>query len=605
MSDSLGLSIGVANLVAARAGGNPVPRSSVLTLFGRRPAEVGLPEENPNLNEPGLVLRGFVERVGDQAPLVATDGTKYQGAALTVVALDAMARTVGYGAPVTIAAPAYWSQGQFTALREALVTQPSLAPDGAPMVISDATVALAGLATQRGFPTGGVVALCDFGAGGTSVTLAHAGANLQQIGATVRYPEFSGDEIDQAILNHVLTVAPGVDSSNVSVTATQMGSVTRLLGACRRAKEQLSAGTVATIATGASGLPGSGADLRVSRAEFDQLISGPLDRFLAAFEEVLQRNGIARNSLGAVAIVGGGASIPLITTRLAQRFQVPVLTGAQPLFGAAVGATSLGLERSSAGLPTGAGPAVDVPTSIVGAASPPTQAAPTAWAPAAGATEALPGSGESTTDQALAWSEDAGTGLEPVPYAGPADYTSPAEPAPVPAYTGTQHDLYPGEPEVPQWYRRPAILLSLAGAAAAILLAVVLALTLRPTNTKPVTTTSQPPPITTTVIGPDNSPTQTVITPPPVTVTTTTTRPPVTTTTTPPPSSTSTTSTTPSTTTTTTTTTTTPPPTTTTTTPPPTTSTQVTTTAPPTTTVNPPPTTTVAPVTPTTVAPGA
>lgn len=602
MSDSLGLSIGVADLVAARASGNPVPRSSVLTLFDRRPAEVGLPEENPNLNEPGLVLRGFVERVGDQAPLVASDGTKYQGAALTVVALDAMARTVGYGAPVTIAVPAYWSESQFTSLREALVTQPSLAPDGAPMVISDATVALAALANQRGFPTSGVVALCDFGAGGTSVTLAHAGANLQQLGATLRYPEFSGDEIDQTILNHLLTVAPGVDNTNVSVTATQMGSVTRLLGGCRRAKEQLSAATVATIATGASGLPGSVGNLQLSRAEFDQLISGPLDRFLAAFEEMLQRNGIGRTSLAAIATVGGGASIPLITTRLSQRFQVPVLTGAQPMFSAAIGATSLGLERSSAGLPTGAGPAVDVPTSIVGAATPPTAAAPTAWAPAAGATEALPGSGESTTDHALAWSEDAGTGMEPVPYAGPADYTSPAEPAPAPEYTGAQHDVYPGEPEVPPWYRRPTILLSLAGAAAAILLAVVLALTLGPTNTKPVTTTSQPPPITTTVIGPDNSPTQTVITPPPVTVTTTT-QPPVTTTTTttPPPTTTSTTSTTPST----TTTTTTPPPTTTTTTAPPTTSTQVTTTAPPTTTVKPPPTTTAAPVTPTTVAPGA
>ena len=48
MSEPLGLSIGVANLVAVRAGGAPVTRSSVLTLFDGRPSEVGLPEENPN-----------------------------------------------------------------------------------------------------------------------------------------------------------------------------------------------------------------------------------------------------------------------------------------------------------------------------------------------------------------------------------------------------------------------------------------------------------------------------------------------------------------------------------------------------------------------------
>ncbi|SOJ53022.1 Chaperone protein DnaK [Mycobacterium simulans] len=536
MSESLGLSIGVANLVAARAGGNPVPRGSVLTLFDHRAAEVGLPEENPNLNEPGLVLRGFVERVGDQAPLVAADGTKYPGAALTVAALDAMARTVGYGAPVTIAVPAYWSEGQVAALRQALQTQPTLAPDGAPMLISDATAALAALGAQPGFPADGVVALCDFGAGGTSVSLANAGANLQQIGTTVRYRELSGDGIDQALLNHLLAVAPGVDATDVSGTATRMGSVTRLLGGCRRAKEQLSATTVATIPTGTIGLPDSAADLRVTRSEFDQLISGPLDRFITAVEDILQRNGIPRTSLTAVASVGGGASIPMITARLSERLQVPVFASAQPMLSAAIGATVLGEERSAAGFPTGAGPAVEAPTSIVGAAGLPTQAAPAASAQEAGATEALPGSADSTTDRAaLAWSEDAGTGLEPVPYQGPAEYTGPVEPPPVPGY----------EPELPPWYRRPAILLSLAGAAAAILLAVVLALTLGPTTTKPVTTTSQPPPITTTVIGPNNSPIETVITPPPVTVTTT--PPPVTTTTTQPPTTTSTTSTTPST----------------------------------------------------------
>ena len=32
-----------------------------------------------------------------------------------------------------------------------------------------------------------------------------------------------------------------------------MGSVTRMLGGCRAAKEQLSAATVATLATGAAG----------------------------------------------------------------------------------------------------------------------------------------------------------------------------------------------------------------------------------------------------------------------------------------------------------------------------------------------------------------
>ena len=187
MSESLGLSIGVANLVAARAGGAPVTRKAVLTIFDHRAGEVGLPEENPNLTEPGLVMRGFVERVGDRSPLVAADGTKYLGEALTVEALEAMARTVGYGSPVTIAIPAYWSERQSAALRDEFFAQPGLAPNGVPpLLISDATAALMALRAKPGFPTDGVVALCDFGAGGTSVTLSNARSNFRADRPSVR-----------------------------------------------------------------------------------------------------------------------------------------------------------------------------------------------------------------------------------------------------------------------------------------------------------------------------------------------------------------------------------------------------------------------------------
>src|ERR1700751_3806986 len=168
MGESLGLSLGVANLVAAREGGNPVVRKSVLTVYDQRASEVGLPEENPNAGEPVLVMRGFIERVGDRAPLVAADGTKYLGEALTVEALEVMARSVGYGSPVTIAVPAYWSEGQWAALREGFFAQPALARNGVPPVlISDAMAALTALRAKPGFPTNGTVAVCDFGASGT------------------------------------------------------------------------------------------------------------------------------------------------------------------------------------------------------------------------------------------------------------------------------------------------------------------------------------------------------------------------------------------------------------------------------------------------------
>ena len=522
MTESLGLSIGLANLVAARVGSAAVSRKSVLTIFDNRAGEVGLPEENPNLNEPGLVMRGFVERVGDGSPLVAADGTKYLGEALTVEALEAMARTVGYGTPIAIAIPAYWSERQSAALRDEFFAQPALAPNGVPpLLISDATAALTALRTRPGFPTNGVVALCDFGAGGTSITLSNAGSNFQQVGSSVRYGDFSGDEIDQLIANHLRASGSGADMTGT----VRMGSQARLLGECRRAKEELSGASEATIATGA------GADIRLSRTEFEQLISGPLDRFVSTVEEILQRNGIRAN-LAAVATVGGGASMPVLATRLSERLQVPIFTTPQPVVSAAVGAAVLGQQQSSAGAPTAAAPVIETPTQMASAA-PPTQAVPTA----------------SAAPAPLAWSEDADGGDEPVLYTGgehSGEYVREAA-----GFDDPADQRYAEEAGRLPWYKRTALVLTVAGAVLAVLVAVVLALTLGHTNTNPVNTTppSAPPPApqTVTITAPDNSTSTSVIppppttNPPPVTTTyepTTTAAPPPPTTTAPPPTTT-------------------------------------------------------------------
>ena len=509
MTESLGLSIGVANLVAARAGSAAVSRKSVLTIFDHRAGEVGLPEENPNLDEAGLVMRGFVERVGDGSPLVAADGTKYLGEALTVEALEAMARTVGYGTPITIAVPAYWSERQTAALRGEFFAQPSLAPNGVPpLLLSDATAALTALRTTPGFPTSGVVALCDFGAGGTTITLSNAGSNFQQVGSSVRYAEFSGDEIDQLLANHLQASGSAADNGSQTAGTMRMGSHTRLLGECQRAKEALSGADEATVATGI-------ADIRLSRNEFEQLISGPLDRFVSTVEEILQRNGI-RDNLAAVATVGGGAGIPLVATRLSERLHVPILSGPQPVVSAAVGAAVLGQQQSSAGAPTAAAAVVEPPTQMAPAppAAPPTQVVPTApGAPAP-----------------LAWSEDADPADEPVPYTGGEHSGEYAQAAA--QFDDAEDNRYAAEADRLPWYKRTALVLTVAGALLAVLVAVVLALTVGLTDNNPVNTTppSAPPPTpqTVTVTAPEGTTSTTVIVPPPP-------PPPVTTTNNPPP----------------------------------------------------------------------
>src|SRR5271166_3946274 len=167
MAEAVGLSIGATRFAGVRLGRPPVTRQSVLTLYRHRAPELGVPSENPNINEGGLVITDFVERAGDPVGLVAPDGSVHRGEVLVSDALRAAS-----GQEVTL--------------------------------IPDATAAITALQSDPGVPARGVIALCDFGGTGTSVTLLDAGGGYRPIGATVRHPDFSGDLIDQALLKHVI-----------------------------------------------------------------------------------------------------------------------------------------------------------------------------------------------------------------------------------------------------------------------------------------------------------------------------------------------------------------------------------------------------------------
>ena len=92
-----------------------------------------------------------------------------------------------------------------SALRGALLTVPTFTPNGVLVpVVADATAALTALAVDPGLPADGVVGLIDFGASGTSLTLADAGSGFAPVDETVRYLEFSGDQIDQLLLTYIL-----------------------------------------------------------------------------------------------------------------------------------------------------------------------------------------------------------------------------------------------------------------------------------------------------------------------------------------------------------------------------------------------------------------
>jgi hypothetical protein len=294
----------------------------------------------------GRPIDDFVDRVGDPIGIVAADGSVHSGAALLAEALHELARTAAAGRPVptavAVAHPGHWGQQAVNALRRALRrVQPWSDPSAQLTLVPDYAAALAALRSDPDLPNRGVVAVCDFGATATTITLVDLTTAAVPVGAPLRYPDFCGDGVDRALLAHVLATA-GVTPGSTGTSA--IGPLIQLRGECRAAKERLSGQTVTAVPGRAAGLR---RDIRLTRPELDDIIRTPLAGVPAAVREMMHRNGIGPTALAAVVSVGGGAAIPAVTTTLSAQLRVPVITRREPALAAAVGAARMAADAGT------------------------------------------------------------------------------------------------------------------------------------------------------------------------------------------------------------------------------------------------------------------
>jgi hypothetical protein len=436
----VGLSVGATNLTAVAVG-----RTSVA-----RPAQVGAS---------GQELTDFVDRVGDPVGILAPDASSHRPEMLLVEALRTMLHSVGGAPQLAVTHPVHWRPAAIEALRAALATVPELA--GAALV-DDARSAATALADHPGLPARGAVLVCDFGGSGTSITFVDAANGYRPVGPAVRHLELSGALLDQALLRRVLADLPDTATSPTGTSA--LGSLSRLRDQCRAAKERLS-DVVATALD--VDLPNHRAEVRLTRDEVDAELRAPLAAFLVVLQDAMQRNGIRSGDLTAVASVGGGARIPIITTTLSEHLGIPVVTPAFPGLSAAIGGGLLASAR--------AGDAVTTLTPV----------APVGDAPAPSTSGA----------SQLAWSQDTDAIAEPVPWAGPVD-----DPRPEIRFSDGDEPEYRPAVLVP-WYRRPQVILWL-GAAVVLAAAVVAAILVLPAEELPSPTIDS---TTTTTTAPATS----------------------------------------------------------------------------------------------------
>ncbi|GFG58661.1 hypothetical protein MMUR_27970 [Mycolicibacterium murale] len=471
---AVGLSIGATG-VAAVTSDTAVVRTPVLTLTEQQLPVVGTPEENPQRRATAQdrVLADFVDRVGDPVGILASDGSSHRGERVLAEALRSLTRLAGGLGPQVrpaVSYPAHWRTREIDALRAALRDVPEWSRAAVPL-IPDATAAAIALHRTPGLPTRGVIALCDFGGSGTSITLLDAAAGYRPIGPTVRHLDFSGDLVDQALLTHVmggLADAGAVDLSSTSA----IGSLTALRRSCRSAKERLSQATATTLPVD---LPGHRGEVRLTRTELDEVVRAPLQGVLAALDDTIQRNGLRPADVVAVATVGGAAAMVAVTATLSHALRAPVITAARPALAAATGAALHALRTAD-----DSGTTAMVPASMTStmAAAVPDPAPALAWSQVDDVPESADGDGWTGARPYVAF-------VDEPQQSGEADVVAP-------------------------WYRRPALAV---GAAAALLLVtaggVGIAMTGDSTATQtagPSTAAPAPPPAAEPVVAQPPSP---------------------------------------------------------------------------------------------------
>src|SRR5262249_54079269 len=159
---------------------------------------------------------------------------------------------------VAVTYPAHWGPKAVVALGSAMSRVSEWSTPARPLtLIPDVAATLFAVRSNPGIPARGIIAVCDFGGSGTSITLVNAAGGDKPVAATRRHNDFSGDLVDQVLLAAVLADMPSRVSFGPSGTSA-IGSLSRLRAGCRSAKEQLSLSTVATLS---DEVPGSLGDI--------------------------------------------------------------------------------------------------------------------------------------------------------------------------------------------------------------------------------------------------------------------------------------------------------------------------------------------------------
>jgi len=304
---------------------------SVLFLAGDGSLVVGEAAERRALTDPDRVVREFKRRIGDEIPLLV-GGVQWQAHELAAVLAHWVWQQVNQREGelpegVTLTCPASWGPHKISLFEQAVqVTRiGEMTRLGRAQLLSEPQAAAIGCASREQVEVGALLAVYDLG-GGTfdaAVVRKDSPTTFTLLGRPEGIDGLGGVTFDEMLFEHVCAAA-GVPLTQIDPDDPYIvPEVAQLRRECTEAKEALSVDTDTTIPVALGGVRQR---VRVTRAEFEEMIRPELDRTIKTLHRALESAAVDSTQLDAILLVGGSSRIPLVPQLISAEFgQAPAI----------------------------------------------------------------------------------------------------------------------------------------------------------------------------------------------------------------------------------------------------------------------------------------
>ncbi len=349
MAYVLGVDLGTTYTAAATLGDGPPTMLGLGNRAMQVPSVVyvqpdgtmvfGEAAERRGAADPTRLAREFKRRISDPAPIVIA-GTPYPAELLTAQLLRWVVgqATERLGEPpsaIVLTHPANWSR-----LRLDLLWQAIGMAGMPPVTFCPEPIAAAHhYATRNRVDEGDRICVYDLGGGTFDVCVlareaAGNGGGFRFVGPPGGSEHIGGVDFDEAVVRRIIGRIE--DDPQAQALLADPAARARLRRDCIEAKEALSADidTVVQVAVGG----GTGRSIRLTRAEFEDMIRPAIAETMTATSRTLQAAGVNPLEVSAFVPVGGSSRIPLVTGMLAEQFRRPIARGTHPTQDVALGA---------------------------------------------------------------------------------------------------------------------------------------------------------------------------------------------------------------------------------------------------------------------------